>query len=149
VHGKVSVIWNFEAPAGAADTHYSIMRGEKANLIIRQDKAQNYKPTLYVEPLPAADKKVMEEALGKAVAAIGKTYPGISSKAVDAGWEIVVPERYNVGHEEHFSQVTEKYLQYLAEGKMPAWEKENMITKYYITTQAYAKSRNTQKMANK
>ena len=27
VHAKVSVLWNFEAPAGAGDTHYSIMRG--------------------------------------------------------------------------------------------------------------------------
>ena len=36
VHAKVSVIWNFQAPEGAGDTHFSIMRGTKANLVIRQ-----------------------------------------------------------------------------------------------------------------
>src|SRR5690554_3444040 len=35
VHAKVSVIWNYQAPAGSADTHYSIMRGTKSNLVIR------------------------------------------------------------------------------------------------------------------
>ncbi len=36
VHAKVSVLWNFEAPEGAGDTHFSVMRGSKANLVIRQ-----------------------------------------------------------------------------------------------------------------
>ena len=36
VHAKASVIWNFQAPEGAGDTHYSIMRGSKCNLIIKQ-----------------------------------------------------------------------------------------------------------------
>ena len=30
VHAKVSVIWNFEAPPGAGDTHYSVMRGTQS-----------------------------------------------------------------------------------------------------------------------
>jgi len=51
VHAKVSVIWNYKAPEGTGDTHYSIMRGTKANVIIRQGAEQKYKPTLYVEPL--------------------------------------------------------------------------------------------------
>ena len=29
VHAKVSVIWNYKAPEGAGDTHYSVMRGSK------------------------------------------------------------------------------------------------------------------------
>ena len=32
VHAKTSVIWNYKAPEGTGDTHYSIMRGTKANL---------------------------------------------------------------------------------------------------------------------
>ena len=46
VHAKVSVTWKYKAPEGAGDTHYSIMRGTKANLIIRQGAEQQYKPTL-------------------------------------------------------------------------------------------------------
>jgi len=33
---KVSVIWNFEAPEGTGDTHYSIMRGNICNVMIKQ-----------------------------------------------------------------------------------------------------------------
>ena len=47
-HAKTSVIWNYEAPEGAKDTHYSIMRGTKANLIIKQGAEEEYKATLYV-----------------------------------------------------------------------------------------------------
>ncbi len=140
VHGKVSVIWNFEAPEGAADTHYSIMRGSKANLIIRQDKAQNYQPTLYVEPLNFTDKQAAETALKQALEKIDTKYPGIDMKPSEAGWEIIIPEKYKNGHEAHFAQVTENYLKYLTEGAIPDWEKQNMLTKYYITMQAYQKS---------
>jgi Fe-S cluster assembly scaffold protein SufB len=49
---------------------------------------------------------------------------------------VAIPEKYNVGHEAHFGQVTENFLKYLQAGKLPAWEVPNMIAKYYTTTQA-------------
>ena len=52
------------------------------------------------------------------------------------GFEVIVPEKYKEGHEAHFGRVAEKYLQYLKEGKLPAWEVPNMLAKYYTTTQA-------------
>ena len=54
---------------------------------------------------------------------------------------VTVPARYAVGHEAHFGQVTENYLAYLRDGKMPAWEVPNMLTKYATIMQAYTKSR--------
>ncbi|MDA0201320.1 MAG: hypothetical protein O2806_05930, partial [Bacteroidetes bacterium] len=39
-----------------------------------------------------------------------------------------------------FGQVTENYLKYFREGKLPDWEIPNMITKYYTTTKAYQKA---------
>jgi 2',3'-cyclic-nucleotide 2'-phosphodiesterase (5'-nucleotidase family) len=51
-------------------------------------------------------------------------------------WKVVVPQSYKVGHEAHFAQVTEKYLGWLKEGKVPDIEVQNMITKYYTTTSA-------------
>jgi Fe-S cluster assembly scaffold protein SufB len=46
---------------------------------------------------------------------------------------LFIPDHYNNGHEAHFGQVTEKYLQYLIDGKLPEWEVPNMIVKYYTT----------------
>jgi hypothetical protein len=33
--------------------------------------------------------------------------------------------------------VAEKYLRFLAEGKMPSWEVPNMTAKYFVTTEAF------------
>lgn len=141
VHGKVSVTWNYEAPEGAKDTHFSVMRGTKTNLVIRQDKAQQYQPTLYVEPVKSTGKDHLETALRDAIDKLSGRFPGLSFKASAGGWEIIIPDEYKVGHEAHFAQVTEKYLQYLVDGKLPNWEVQNTLTKYYVTTQAYAMSR--------
>jgi len=70
-----------------------------------------------------------------------KDWPGIDVKKCASGWEIVVPDEYKVGHEAHFSQVTEKYLSYLADGKMLEWEVPNMLTKYSTIMRAYKLSR--------
>lgn len=141
VHGKVSVEWAYQAPEGGGDTHYSIMRGTKANLVIRQDKEQNYQPTLYVEPLESEEKEQFESGLQAAIQKIGEEYPGVSIEPSTNGWEVVIPEKFRVGHEAHFAQVTEQYLQYLVDGELPLWEKKNMLTKYFLTMEAYRISR--------
>lgn len=142
VHAKASVIWAYQAPEGGGDTHYSIMRGTKANLIIRQGAEQNYKPTLYIEPINEDD--TYNAGLLQALTIVEKKYPGISLKKTAKGWEVEIPEKYKEGHEAHFGRVTEKYLEYLKQGKLPAWEVPNMIAKYYTTTQALKLATKTQ-----
>ncbi|MEY3060701.1 MAG: hypothetical protein RL000_2053 [Bacteroidota bacterium] len=131
VHAKVSVTWNYKAPEGTGDTHYSLMRGTKSSLIIKQGKEENYKPTLYIEQ--RKDDPAFAEKLQLAV---DKINPGISIQKNDFGWQLVVPEKYNVGHEAHFAQVMDKYLGYLQHKNMPSWEVPNMLSKYFITTRA-------------
>ena len=130
---KVSVIWNYKAPDGTGDTHYSLMRGTKSSLIIRQGKEEGYKPTLYIE---SAASKEIETALIAAINKINKTYPGVSIKKNAKGWEVIIPDVFKESHETHFARVTEKYLQYLQNNNMPSWEIPNMIAKYYTTTAA-------------
>lgn len=132
IHAKTSVIWKYKAPEGTADTHYSIMRGTKSNLVIRQDKDQAYKPTLYIEPVKKEAN--YESVLKENFKAVESKFPGIELKSSKNGWEVVIPEKYKEGHEAHFARVTEKFLEYLKNGNMPAWEVPNMIAKYYTTT---------------
>ncbi|MBM4154227.1 MAG: oxidoreductase [Lentisphaerae bacterium] len=136
VCAKVSVVWNFEAPAGAGDTHYSILRGSKANLVIRQGKEQAFKPTLCVEPVAGVDAGAFEQALAASLPKITAKYPGVGLKRIDKGWEILIPDSYRDGHEAHFAQVADKYFRFLRDGKLPAWEVPNTIAKYYTTTKA-------------
>ena len=139
-YAKVSVSWNYKAPEGTGDTHYSIMRGTKCNLIIKQGAEENYKPILYVESKLGAD---FEESLNLAVQnEIAEQFPGSSVVRMDEGkWKIVIPEQFKVGHEAHFAKVTQNYLKYLESGGLPEWEVPNMITKYYTTIAAYKKAK--------
>ena len=138
INCEMEVIWNYEAPAGTGDTHYSIIKGTKANILILQGKEQNFKPELYVEPAPGADSKTVEEAL---TAFIGKLnagdYPGVSVSREGKYLKINIDDKYKVGHEAHFGQVTDAFLEYL-DGKkpVPEWENVNLLAKYYVTTQA-------------
>ncbi len=136
LNASVTVLWNYQAPAGGGDTHYCEMRGTKANITIRQTAEQNWKPELYIEANnPAAG---YEDALKARFAELEKKYPGIKlEKMSDSAWHVFVPDSYRNGHEAHFGQVTENFLQYFADGKLPDWEQPNMITKYYTTTEAY------------
>lgn len=141
VHSKVSAAWNYQAPEGAGDTHYSIMRGTKANLVIKQGEEQEYVPRLYVEPIGDNGGEVDESALKEAVQEISDEYAGLSLKETPDGWHVVIPDNHRVGHEAHFGEVMQQYLNYLVDGEIPEWEQKNMLTKYFLTMQAYRKSR--------
>lgn len=136
VHAKVSVIWNYVAPEGSADTHYSIMRGTTSNLVIRQDKKENYKPELYIEPVKGTDLASFEETVKQKVSALSSRFQGLGVVKVEGenSWRVEIPQAFRTSHEDHFREVTEKYIEYLTAGQLPDWEVPNMITKYYVTT---------------
>ena len=140
IQAKVTALWNFEAPPGVKDTHYSLLRGTKASLSIRQGPEQEYNPTLYVEKRAAGSPEDFERILRAAIKRLSGTWPGIDVRKAGETWQILVPEKYAVGHEAHFAQVTENYLKYLAHQGLPNWEVPNMLAKYYTTTEAYRAS---------
>lgn len=134
IHSKVSVIWNYQAPEGSGDTHNSTMRGTLATLVIKQD-SKDKRPVLYIQPVKAVDS-TYERTLAEQLQVVQQKYPGISLKKLGNSWEVIIPEKYNEGHEAHFARVTEKFLEFKKSGRMPEWEVPNMISKYYITTAA-------------
>ena len=136
IWARVKVEWNYQAPEGAGDTHFSVMKGTRANLVIRQGKEQNYRPELYVEPAEGVSADDLAAAMFKATLDLQRTWPGVRALRDGGRWHIAVPDRYRIGHEAHFAQVTEKFLKFLEAGRMPEWELSNMLTKYYITTTA-------------
>jgi len=140
VYAKVSASWNFETPSGG-DTHHSIVRGTKADLIIKQGAEENFKPVLYIQQVGKHPSVEFDTAVKNAMLALQKKYPGVGCESSGAAWRVTVPEKYDVGHEAHFSQVTGNYLGYLRDGKLPAWEVPNMFTKYATIMKAYELSR--------
>ncbi len=136
VHAKVSVIWNYEAPKGTGDTHFSVMKGSKANLVIRQGAEEKYVPELSIEPVKGINATAYETALIQAFQSIQNKYPGLELKKLAGKWQVTIPEKYRVGHEAHFGEVMVRFLDYLKQGKLPDWEVPNMLAKYYTTTRS-------------
>ena len=137
VHVTVIARWNFEAPPGGKDALYSLLRGTKANLMIKQGVEEKYLPTLYVASSSEVSAPEFEKSLRKAIEKLNERYPGLSLKRSGENWTVQVPEKYEVGHESHFGQVTEHFLKYLRQRKLPSWEVPNMLAKYYTSTEAY------------
>jgi len=136
VHIKLAATWNFQAPEGAGDTHFSVFKGSRSHVIVRQGAEQNYRPQLYVEPAPGTSNERLHRALHKAITRLQGEYPGLKLKPQNHGWQVLIPPECLTGHEAHFRNVTETYLGYLSQGELPQWEIDFMMAKYYITTKA-------------
>jgi predicted dehydrogenase len=130
VHVKLDILWKWEAAEGG-DVYEAVFNGTNARVEIRQGKAENFNPEVYVFP-------VNESTLGelvKRVAALQPRWPGLAMEQSGRGVRIVVPEQYRVGHEAHFAQVATQFLGFIKNPKsMPAWERPNMLAKYYVST---------------
>jgi len=139
IWAKVSVTWNYMPPAGGGDTHYSVMHGSGCDLIIKQGADEKFLPTIYIENVKDQTISSFTEKLTEVL----KTMPYDSLMIVKVNkntLKINIPDKYRVTHEEHFGQVTARFLEYLKAGKLPEWEVPGMITKYFTTTSALKKA---------
>ena len=128
IHCKLDVLWNWEAPAGAGDTHLAVYRGSKSRIEVRQGQDENYKPELYVV---TDDRGAVE----KKISALSTQYPGIATEERGTEIRVTIPDEYRNGHEAHFAQVTKQFFGYLERPEtFPAWENPNMLAKYYVST---------------
>ena len=141
VHCKVSVVWNFMAPKGTGDTHFSLMRGTKAEVFIRQGPAEGYKPVLYVRS--RGDAAATGAALARALAKIEKDHAGVGCRPTDEKgvWRITYPAAYDNGHEAHFGQVVQMYLDWMKAGREDPTYIDNMLVKYHTIVEAWKKAR--------
>jgi predicted dehydrogenase len=137
---KLSVIWDWEAPHG--DTHFAWYRGSRSKVEVRQGSLEKYRPELYVVPASAADKAAVLAAVTKRIAALQPRFPKVAVSDLGSELRIDIPDALRVGHEDHFAQVAQRFLQYVRDRRtLPAWERPNMIAKYAVTTQAIALAR--------
>lgn len=135
VHVQLAILWNWEAPPGMGDIYEAQFRGTHAIVAIRQGDAERGIPELYVVPEPQSARAEVAVALKNKIAALQSQYPGLAIEETPREFHIAIPERYRVSHEAHFAQVTNQFFDYLkARATVPAWEKSNMLVKYFIST---------------
>ena len=48
---------------------------------------------------------------------------------------VVIPAALRTTHEQHFGEVARRFFSYVDDPRtLPAWEKPNMLAKYWVTT---------------
>jgi predicted dehydrogenase len=135
VNTKLNIIWDWEAPPGGGDTHFAFYRGSRARIEIRQTAADKYLPELYVIPANQESRAGVLTATRKAIASLQQKYPGLTVEERGPEIHVIVPVTLREGHEAHFAQVAANFLRYVRDRRaMPAWERPNMVAKYYVTT---------------
>jgi predicted dehydrogenase len=134
IHVRLNVLWDYESPADV-DFHHAVYRGTNARIEVRQTDKENYRPELYVAPNGPERYAAVLQALRDRIERLQGAYPGIECEVLADELRVSIPDRYRVGHEAHFAQVLAQFLKYLKSPEsMPAWERPNMIAKYYVTT---------------
>jgi hypothetical protein len=63
-------------------------------------------------------------------------YPGLAFEKINNEYKIIFPAKLRTGHEAHFGEVMERFLDYYKVNNLPDWEISNMLLKYKITTDA-------------
>ena len=130
VHVKLDILWNWEAVEGG-DVYEAVFNGTKSRVEIRQGKAEKFNPEVYV--FPVSESTIAEVV--KKIAGLQTRWPGLGLEQAGKGVRIIVPDRYRVGHEAHFAQVATQFLGFIKSPKsMPAWERPNMVAKYFVST---------------
>jgi predicted dehydrogenase len=125
---RLSVIWDLEAAPGGGDTHYSIIRGTKADLVVEQGPATGGKPELFVIPAAGTATDELEKALTAALKAIGR--PGLACRRDGAKFRIDIPAEARTTHEMHFAAVRDEFLRMVDGGAEPENMRGNLLTKY-------------------
>ncbi len=141
VHVKLDVEWDFAAPPGGTDTHLAVFRGSKARVELRRDKDQQYQAEVVVVPR-AGEMTAVRAALRRRIAAWQPTHRGVGLEESGGELRLLIPQALRTGHEEHFSELARRFLQYARDPQsLPAWERPNLLAKYYVTTQGVALAR--------
>lgn len=144
IHTTLNVIWDWEPQPGSGDTHFAYYRGTRSRVEVRQGKADRYRPELYVVPASAGGAAALLPVVQEALRGVEERYPGVAVEERAGELHVTIPDRFRVGHEAHFAQVTANFLNYVRDrSSLPAWERANMLAKYFVTTTGAELSRDS------
>jgi hypothetical protein len=128
VHISVSVNWEYEAQPGTRDSYFASYAGTVSTVELREGAAENYVPEVYLIP---------KQTASKLIDTLKKKYPHYGFEQSGGAIHVVIPQAERTADSNSFALLADRFLGYVRNpATLPAWEKPNMITKYYITTAA-------------
>ena len=128
VHASVKVEWEYEAEPGTKDSYFASYQGTKCKIELREGAAEKYIPEVYLIPGKKSSEMIDH---------LRKKYGRYTFEENGDEIHIVIPKGDRTPDSEYFALLADRFLGYVRNPRtLPAWEKPNMIAKYYITTRA-------------
>jgi len=127
-------LWYLDEPPGGKDTHRSLIKGTRSDLIIRQLPETGFKTELLI--LPRENRGRVEAAVQKCLFRWSDRYPGLAARAEKNALLIEIPDEIRTTHEQHFYRVRDTFVEYLDTGTIPAEHRACTIAKYTLLADA-------------
>lgn len=132
---EIDSIWDLAIPEGGGDTHYCVLRGTHADLVVDQGPASGFKTRLRVVPTRPGDG--YDDVLTRALLGLQRLCPGVQHEADGEGYLVLIPVASHHGHEARFADVLNQFLDYVNAGKCPQDISLQLVTKYTLLANAY------------
>ena len=131
--------WELSAPPGKGDTHRSVVRGTRAEIVVEQHEGTGFRRRISVVPVREADRG--RAALARTVAAWQGAHPDLGIGDAGSACEIRVPRALDVGHERHFPLMLDDFLSLVESGGQPSELASATLAKYTLLAEASAAAR--------
>ncbi|MGB9438118.1 MAG: putative oxidoreductase C-terminal domain-containing protein, partial [Desulfobacterales bacterium] len=128
-----------DEPPGGGDTHRSLVKGTRSDLMIRQLPEQGFKPELLIVPGEENASRV-EKAVQDCLQRWSDRYPGLSVTPEKNALLIKIPDNLRTTHEQHFYRVRDAFLEHLDTGNEPVEHRACTIAKYTLLAEAREKA---------
>jgi len=127
-------IWYLDEPPGGKDTHRSLIKGTRSDLMIRQLPETGFKTELLI--VPHANRKQIEDAIQECLTKWSNRYPGLSATPEKNAILIQIPDDLRTTHEQHFYRVRDAFIEHLDHGTAPPEHRACTIAKYTLLAEA-------------
>ena len=131
-------LWYLDEPPGGRDTHRSLIKGTRSDLMIRQLPEKDFKTELLVVPREKSEQ--VEKAVQECLTRWSDKYPGLAATPEKNALLIQIPDNIRTTHEQHFYRVRDAFISHLDSGTEPAEHRACTIAKYTLLAKARTKA---------
>ena len=131
-------LWYLDEPPGGRDTHRSLIKGTRSDLMIRQLPEKGFKTELLI--VPRENREQVEEAVHECLTKWSDKYPGLAATAEKNALLIQIPDDIRTTHEQHFYRVRDAFIEYLDKDTEPPEHRACTIAKYTLLARARTKA---------
>jgi predicted dehydrogenase len=131
--------WALEIPRDGGDTHYALVRGTAADLIVEHGAQTQYVTALTIRPVDGGAS--YSAGLESAIESLQETFPGVGIEPVAAGYRATIPRALRTTHEQHFAKVLDQFLRHVDGAESSDKPRRDLVAKYILLARAAELSR--------